>query len=263
MKLYDKNISEIQEMVESFSCRKYEDTLSSPFHFQSDKSNQKAIRENAANLEWPTAEDDNLILRHEMAYELGGADCYAVSAMGFTSQESLVSRDEIIQIGPDLPQIKNDTAYARLVFVKVADDFFKDSNAAYSTMRQIEYTRYHVSPKGYMMRISTANNREAVRVGKDALLEGLDFQKVGKIFSQAYHEHPQVQAVKIVFITAPEFPYAELQKHAIQMEQITESLNHILKDLKMDCSICNLKPVCDEVEGMRELHFGANGKQKA
>jgi hypothetical protein len=23
-----------------------------------------------------------------------------------------------------------------------------------------------------------------------------------------------------------------------------------------DCSACRLKPICDEVEGMKELHFG-------
>ena len=29
----------------------------------------------------------------------------------------------------------------------------------------------------------------------------------------------------------------------------------IMKNLIMDCKACNLKEVCDEVEGMKELHF--------
>ena len=30
-----------------------------------------------------------------------------------------------------------------------------------------------------------------------------------------------------------------------------------LKDIAMNCQSCSLKQICDEVEGMRELHFGA------
>jgi hypothetical protein len=28
----------------------------------------------------------------------------------------------------------------------------------------------------------------------------------------------------------------------------------------MDCNACNLKPICDEVEGLKELHFSAATK---
>lgn len=40
----------------------------------------------------------------------------------------------------------------------------------------------------------------------------------------------------------------------------TDALNHILDDVLLDCKSCNLKPICDQVEGMRELHFS---RQKA
>ena len=34
------------------------------------------------------------------------------------------------------------------------------------------------------------------------------------------------------------------------------SLSKILEGMPTDCGSCNLKAICDEVEGMRELHFG-------
>ena len=37
---------------------------------------------------------------------------------------------------------------------------------------------------------------------------------------------------------------------------ITSTLTHILEGLPTDCSVCQLKEVCDEVDGMKELHFG-------
>ena len=110
-------------------------------------------------------------------------------------------------------------------------------------------------PKGYMMRISAASEREPVRVSREALKTGLDFAKVGGLFLSGYHKHSKVLAAKLIFITLPDFPYHELNKKVLQAEKITLALNHILGSLKMDCGACNMKQVCDEVEEMRKLHF--------
>ena len=32
--------------------------------------------------------------------------------------------------------------------------------------------------------------------------------------------------------------------------------NHALKDVNMDCGSCGLQEICDEIEGLREMHFG-------
>ena len=55
----------------------------------------------------------------------------------------------------------------------------------------------------------------------------------------------------------------KLVKNAKLTDGITSTLTHILEGLSTDCSVCSLKDVCDEVEGMKELHFGraAAGEQ--
>lgn len=121
-------------------------------------------------------------------------------------------------------------------------------------MQKIDYTRYHVYPEGFMMRISTSAKREPVRISSEALRKGLDFQKVGNLFIKAYLKQPYVKGVKVIFITDENFDYEKLEKYAGKMETVTDSLNKILKDFVMDCTICNLKPVCDEVEGLRQYH---------
>ena len=108
-----------------------------------------------------------------------------------------------------------------------------------------------------MMRISAASEREPVRISRKALEQGLSFEKVGRSFSKGYHTHPKAAAVKLIFVTAADFPYEQLANLAHQGEQITKSMNHIFNNLVMDCSSCNLKPVCDEVEGLREAAPGS------
>ena len=47
-----------------------------------------------------------------------------------------------------------------------------------------------------------------------------------------------------------------LKPIAKKADDITKTLSHILDGLPTDCGHCQLKPVCDEVEGMREMHPG-------
>ena len=53
----------------------------------------------------------------------------------------------------------------------------------------------------------------------------------------------------------------KLQEEARQAETITRSLDRIFGNLVMNCASCDLKVVCDEVEGMKELHFGKAAKE--
>ena len=246
MKLYDDIITRCNAMLQPFSC-KYCKTVM--------KSEAGTIGE--ADL-WEQESEQRILFKKDMAYELGGGNLPAYSGVAFTSDESV--RDEIIVCGPDLQQIKEDSPYARLTILRVDDSAWTDSEQAYRVLRRLDYTRYHVYPKGFLMRISAAAHREPVRVGREALRAGLDFAQVGCLFAHAYHKHPEVLGVRIVFITDRDFPYEEFGEAVCKMDCVTESLNQIFHNLIMDCSACRLKPVCDEVEGLRELHFAADGK---
>lgn len=242
MKLYDESIQEIQEILNNVSGRSL---------VVSDKC-----------ADWPDVGNENMILRGEMAYELGGDSHAALSSLAVTEDSKLVEQDEVLLYGPDLPEIKGDISYARIAIVRVSEDGLGEGNTLYNAIRRIEYVRYHLNPKGYMMRISASNDREPARIGSKALEEGLDFAKVGKLFLKAYHENPTIEAVKLIFITQEDFPYEKLKRQIQKNEEITAAVDHIMKDLIMDCNACNLKPVCDEVEGMKELHFAQSNIEK-
>ena len=43
--------------------------------------------------------------------------------------------------------------------------------------------------------------------------------------------------------------------------EIRNSLSKIQKGLPTECSICDIREICNEVEGLRELHFGKREKK--
>lgn len=235
MKLYDETIKEWLKILDSLQDRELD------------------VKKGE---DWKDIGNANMILRSDMAYELGGNHLPALSGMTLTADTSLVPRDEVLLYGKDLGEIHEDTPYARLAVLRVKEDSMGEGNALYQAIRKMEYTKYHLNPEGFMMRISAASQREMVRVGKTALEKGLGFEQIGKLFLQSYHKNPQVEAVKLVFITLSDFPYEELEIYIKKAEEITKAIDHILKNLSMDCNVCSLKQICDEVEGMKELHFG-------
>ena len=209
----------------------------------------------AAESPWPDGGKNQLIFRGDTVCELGGGTLPAISALALTDQEDLVPHDEILLCGGDLPALQGDVPYARLALIRVNEQEMGEGSRFYQAIRKIEYTRYHVSPEGFMMRISAMNHRESARVSKSAIEKGLDFARIGQSFLRAYHRHPAVKAVKLIFITQPDFPYHEVAKLAENGENITKALDHLLQKVKMDCNACSLKTVCAEVEALCQTDF--------
>ncbi len=243
MKLYDDVINKWNTKIENFDKES--------LHFEHVPA-------------WEDAGKNNMILRADMAYELGGSEksIYALGSTVITANEALVPKDEIVLVGKDLQEISGDTSYARLTVVLVDEEAMGEGDALYNAIRNIEYVRYQISPKGFMMRVSTSHHRESVRVSKDALTEGMTFAVVGKTFINHLKKNPKVKAVKVYFITEKDFDYKGLEKDVLQAEAITKAIDHVFKDMSTDCNTCNLKQICDEVEGMRELHFKNASKEE-
>lgn len=204
---------------------------------------------------WQEVGRQNLVLRNEMSYELGAGSLPAISFLGVTSSKELVPGDDAILYGKDLNQIVEDTPYAKITLLRVEEELMEKGQTIYEAIRRFSNTRYQVNPEGFMNRISTKSNHEPVRVSKVALEGGLSFAKVARMYIDAYKAHPEVNGVQVIFVTLPDFNYSELARIAKKSEEITSALDHILRDLKMDCSSCKLQVICNEVEGMRELHF--------
>lgn len=255
------------------ALQKYEEFLTEYYQLLEGLGAQRVTKDVGAEcFAWDSMEGQ-LLLKGDSVIELGGGNLPAVSGVLYCGDlDSVGARDisvdagngvdrserglagnaakRVTLYGPDLPMLKGDVPYARVSLVAVRKEFTTEEYKLYNLLRSIEYIRYHVNPRGYMPRISTAQGREQVRVSKDALDSGIDFYKVGRLYEEAYLKHPAVQSVETVFITLQDFDYRAMQKVFDRAESVTMSLDHPLNNLKMDCNSCNLKPVCDEVDAL-------------
>ena len=194
---------------------------------------------------WSDLGQNQVIMRRDTAYELEG--------VGFNLVTSAEVCDCVVLVGEDLGKIKDNRRFARIAVVQIEDN--GDEQKAYNLIKKIDYVKYHTFPDGYMMRSTSRSHKESVRVSKKAIDDGADFCQIGSLMIEKYKEIPAVKGVKIIFITAPEADYGETERIANKNHQITETLNHVMNSINFDCDTCNLKAICDEVEGMKELHF--------
>lgn len=201
---------------------------------------------------WPDAGGNQVIMRCDTAFELDG--------VGFNLVTSKKINDEIVVIGDDLGKVNRDSRFARIAIIEI--DGTEDEQAAYKLIKKIEYVKYHCFPDGYMARSTSRSHKEAVRVSKKAVKDGACFQKIGSLLIKKYREIPAVKGVRLIFITNPDADFAHIEKLAVKNYEIAETLNHIMNSINFDCDTCNLKPICDEVEGMKELHFKNSDKMK-
>lgn len=234
MKLYDSIIQETQQIVSDA---------------------EPAVCPFEGGRVWKDRGESELIMHRDTAFELGGGGNPSVNYTCVTTS-GLVPRDEIIICGPDLPQITQDVPFSRIVLLEVDDlKETEDTEQAYEAIRGIEYVRYHVFPAGYMVRVSSTTNQEQVRVSRAAARAGISFRNIGGTYIRKYRKIPRVRHVCVIFATDRKV-VEKLQPFAGKVDDITRTLTHILDGLPTDCGHCSMKSVCDEVEGMKELHLG-------
>ena len=208
---------------------------------------------------WHTLDSSELVLQKDAAYELGASGRGSANYVLYSSSAELINKDQVILYGPDLNEIRGDCDFARIVLLRVGV-LDGDDDLVYRTLKDIEFAKYHVNLEGYMVRMSPESYREQVRVSKQAVKKGISFRAVGNDYITAYKKDANVINATVIYVTAPGMDYAGMKALAKKSTELTGTLAHILEGLPTDCSVCALKGICDEVEGMKELHFGIGAK---
>lgn len=226
MTLYDNFINQIEAiMPESF--RK--------FSFEKSKLN--------------AGDKNSILLLKDTAFELGGSQKPCVSASVVSSDMKF--DDCVYLYGKDLTDIKEDCCYGKIVFLEVENI---NEEEAFDRIKELEMLRYNYCPEGFMVRASALTFREQLRVSKKVIKNGISFKDYGCALIEQYKRNTCVKSVKIIFLT--EFDrFDELYLLCDKIKKTTDALNHIFDNILFDCSTCNLKAICDEVDGMKELHM--------
>ena len=208
---------------------------------------------------WKDIGSSELVLQKDAAFELGASGKGSANFILFTSDPKLVDGDKIIVAGKDIGEINGDCDFARIVLLRVGV-MDEEDEVVYRTLKDIEFAKYHVYPEGYMVRMSPESYREQIRVSRTAVRQGISFSKLGNNYIKEYKKDINVLSAQVIFITDPSVDYAELKNLAKKSTDVTSTLTHIMEGFSTDCSVCSLKDICDEVEGLKELHFGVGEK---
>ena len=208
---------------------------------------------------WKDNGSSEFIMQRDAAKELGSEGNPSLNYTLVTTS-GIVTEDEVLVYGSDISEIKGSCGFARIVILETEDlQEDKDTEKAFASIRNLEFVRYHVFPKGYMVRVSASSNQEQIRISQGALAGGISFAKVGSLYIKKYKELPEVKHVRVIFITDKEM-VKSLVPNAEKASTITKTLTHILDGMPTDCGHCSMKAVCDEVDGMKELHLGKKNK---
>ncbi len=207
---------------------------------------------------WNMRDTNEFLMGKEVAFELGDRFRDSVVYHVPTSDTALIGEDKVFLLGQDLPEIRKNTNFSRVVLFNIDD--IPDPNKAYIGVRKLNYERYKIIPEGYMVLSSSFENKENVRVSKKAIENGLTFETLGNLYIQHYKQMPGVNHVQIYFI-AGDFDFVkELVGLSKKVNEVTNAFDHILKNVILDCDVCPLKTICEDIEALRELHFAVNKK---
>lgn len=237
MNVYDKLIKETQDIL----CK-------------------QPLRElQVKDVSWNMLKSNEFLMGKEVAFELGDRFKDSVVYNVQTSDKDLICEDKIYLIGKDLADIKENTNFSRVALFNIDD--ISDPNKAYIGVRKLNYERYKIIPEGYMILSSSFENKENVRVSKKAIKQGLDFEILGNLYINQYKKLKGVNAVQIYFIVGDYDFTKELVAVSKRVNEVTEAFDHILKNVILDCDVCPLQSICDDIEQLRQLHFETQ-KQK-
>jgi hypothetical protein len=197
-----------------------------------------------------TSNKNSVIFLSDTAFELGGNNKPCVSSLAVTSD--IEFSNSVYLLGNDLNKINSDSPFAKFVFVQIKD--FENEQETFNKIKELEALRYHLNVDGFMTRASALNMREQIRVSKKTIKSGVAFSDYGQTLINEYRKFDYVKSVEIYFATDFD-DFEKLNAVSKKISQTTSALNHIFDNVMFDCSTCNLKEICDEVDGLKELHL--------
>ena len=205
---------------------------------------------------WPIPSSDPMLFKSDTAFELGSDRHSGISSLFVTGTKGLIPNDPLMLVGSPIASMHQNGPYAKMVFVEVDEKKLGDTKEAlFQNLRRVDAIRYRVRAEGVMVRISPLEKKETLRIGKEALKKGFDFDSYGALLLDAYRQMPLIQKISVVFITDPSFPFDDLRFISNQVDERTKALDHLLRDVKMDCHVCKLQPVCKDVEEAMKTDF--------
>jgi len=200
---------------------------------------------------WPEAGQRDIVLKSDTGIELGNPKDESISFLAWTGDSSLVNDGYISLIGPDISETKSPALPFGKVVLVSGTGFDEDN--CYDRYHEMEFLRYDVSLKGYMMRAVSQYMREWSRVSKEAVERGFSFQILGSAFLKKLKELNYVSGAEVFFVTSSSEDVRKLKKPGDRFMRYISAMTKMTEEMDFDCESCEYQEVCSEAEELQDM----------
>ena len=245
MNIFDKYIERTEELIRS-QWKAF------------GKTGNCAAAAAAGGPSWPRGARNPFLMERDAAAELGGYPRESINLILSTSTE-VDDKDGVFIIGEQdmLAGSDKHISFGKIVILTVSG---VEDDRIYDYTQQVQMADSRLFFENIMVRTSPKQFMTNLRIGKAAMAEGFSLEAMGRTIHDYFMELPQVTAAKVVLIAGETPVYRQLMPIAENVKHITAALNTMFDGIDMDCGSCAMSPICDEVEGLRQLHKVAASK---
>ncbi len=203
---------------------------------------------------WPLVGKPSFIMARETVLELGGYPHKSTCLIGATTNSELVSSDRIVCYGnPELFQKKSrHISFGMMITLNIQEP---ETSELYESLKGLQYVFYRMHMENIMLRSSMQQLQVNLRFGKAAMKANVSLERIGAALIAAYKENPLVNHVQVAFLMGDELPYQAISSCAEKTTEIILALNTLVDQQELSCGTCSLREICDEVEGLRQMHM--------
>jgi CO dehydrogenase/acetyl-CoA synthase beta subunit len=201
--------------------------------------------------QWPGGHGRNIVLKEDMALELGSPEMESVSCLLWTENLSSIADGRITLIGPDFPEsFDKSLPFGKVVLLGV-EGFTEDN--AYDRHKELDFLRYDLDLKGFMMRAVSQFMREWCRISRESVLQGFSALVLGSSLMTLFKGMPYVKAFEVIFFTSGTNDVHRLKEITAPAEKVIAAMNKMAFEMDFECGSCNYQDVCDEAEGLKGM----------
>ena len=212
---------------------------------------------------WPLAEKNPFIMERDTALELGGYPKESVNLILSSSEFRRLEGAEtrlILNFDPtksgEIRDLigsgqENHHSFGKIVLLQteeMADD------AVYGFQQAVQLADLRLKLEGVMTRSSSRQYQINLRISRKAADDGLGLGAMARTIRDHFLQVPHVGDAAVILLTGDSPLYKQLLPIAEKVKDVTVALNTMFDGIDMDCGSCNLSEICDEVEGLREMH---------
>ncbi len=209
---------------------------------------------------WPAGGGRNIVMKEDMGLELGSPQMESLSCLLWTHDQAAIEDGRITLVGPDFPESQGMSLPFGKVVLAAVDGFTEDN--AYDQHKDLDFLRYSIDLKGFMMRSVSQYMREWCRVSTVAIRDGFSVRTLGSELIRLFHTKPFVKAVEVIYLTSSPDDVVRLREITSPAERIIGAMNKMAAEMDFECSSCDYQDVCDEADGLKGMRDKLMEKSK-